>query len=133
MSALEKLKTLREAGGPRVTIGLDDATIERLAKSHADLAAAIDRAAAALPALRESFPDVLALDEIAQCRAVLADFVNFYQDDAVNPYVAIAAQGPWIVTLKGAVVYDAGGYGMLGAGHAPAAVIEAMSRPHVMA
>ena len=133
MSALEKLKTLREAGGPRVTIGLDDATIERLAKSHADLAAAIDRAAAALPALRESFSDILALDEIAQCRAVLADFVNFYQDDAVNPYVAIAAQGPWIVTLKGAVVYDAGGYGMLGAGHAPAAVIEAMSRPHVMA
>src|SRR5690242_12916018 len=119
MTAIEKLKTLREAGGPRVTIGLDDATIERMAASHAELATAIDRAVALLPALRAEFADILALDEIAQCRAVLSDFVNFYPDDAVNPYVAIAAAGPWIVTLKGAVVYDAGGYGMLGMGHAP--------------
>jgi hypothetical protein len=27
---------------------------------------------------------------------------------------------PWVVTLKGAVIHDSGGYGMLGAGHAPA-------------
>lgn len=133
MTAIGKLKTLRDAGGPRVTIGLDDATIERFAASHPELATAIDRAAAALPALRADFADILALDEIAQCRAVLADFVNFYQDDAVNPYVALAAAGPWIVTLKGAVVYDAGGYGMLGMGHAPEGVLAAMARPHVMA
>jgi len=37
------------------------------------------------------------------------------------------------VTLKGAVVYDCGGYGMLGLGHAPQAVLDAMNKPHVMA
>ena len=45
--------------------------------------------------------------------------VNFYPEDAVNPYVALAARGPWIVTSKGAVLHDSGGYGMLGLGHAP--------------
>jgi acetylornithine/succinyldiaminopimelate/putrescine aminotransferase len=133
MNAIDKLKALREAGGPRVTVGLDQATIKKFAAGHASLRTAIDQAHAMLPALRTEFADILALDETAQCRAVLADFVNFYQDDAVNPYVAIAASGPWIVTLKGAVVYDAGGYGMLGLGHSPANVIEAMARPHVMA
>src|SRR5690606_16838269 len=54
-------------------------------------------------------------------------------DDVVNPYVPLAARGPWIVTLKGAVVHDNGGYGMLGHGHAPQAVLDAMNQPHVMA
>ena len=51
----------------------------------------------------------------------------------VNPYVALAARGPWIITLKGAVVHDSGGYGMLGLGHTPKAVLEAMAKPQVMA
>src|SRR5690606_24666696 len=62
-----------------------------------------------------------------------AGFVNFYPQDGVNPYVALAARGPWIVTLKGAVLYDTGGYGMLGFGHAPAKVLEAMSKPQALA
>lgn len=76
---------------------------------------------------------MLDLDEDAQVRAVQAGFVNFYPQDGVNPYVALAARGPWLVTLKGAVVYDTGGYGMLGFGHTPAAVLDAMARPQVMA
>jgi 4-aminobutyrate aminotransferase-like enzyme len=65
---------------------------------------------------------------------VHAGYVNFYADDAVNPYVALAARGPWVVTLKGAVLHDSGGYGMLGFGHTPCRpVIEAMARPQVMA
>jgi 4-aminobutyrate aminotransferase-like enzyme len=32
-----------------------------------------------------------------------------------------------VVTLKGAVLYDAGGYGMLGFGHTPDAVLAAMA------
>jgi acetylornithine/succinyldiaminopimelate/putrescine aminotransferase len=51
----------------------------------------------------------------------------------VNPYVALAARGPWVITLKGAVVHDSGGYGMLGFGHTPKAVLEALARPQVMA
>ena len=54
-------------------------------------------------------------------------------DDAINPYLPAAARGPWIVTLKGAVLHDNGGYGMLGFGHNPPAIIDAMSRPQVMA
>src|SRR5690606_2257698 len=56
-----------------------------------------------------------------------------YPQDGVNPYVALAARGPWIVTLKGAVLYDTGGYGMLGFGHAPEKVIEAMAKPQALA
>src|SRR5690606_16885682 len=66
-------------------------------------------------------------------RVVQAGFVNFYPQDGVNPYVALAARGPWIVTLKGAVLYDTGGYGMLGFGHAPEKVIEAMAKPQALA
>jgi acetylornithine/succinyldiaminopimelate/putrescine aminotransferase len=60
-------------------------------------------------------------------------FINFYQQDAVNPYVALAARGPWIVTLKGAVLYDTGGYGMLGFGHAPQDILDAMAKPQALA
>jgi acetylornithine/succinyldiaminopimelate/putrescine aminotransferase len=61
------------------------------------------------------------------------DFVNFYAPATVNPYVAMAAKGPWIVTSHGAIVHDNGGYGMLGAGHGPSTVIDAMSQNWVMA
>ncbi|MEO8162015.1 MAG: aminotransferase class III-fold pyridoxal phosphate-dependent enzyme, partial [Arenimonas sp.] len=57
----------------------------------------------------------------------------FYPDDAVNPYVALSARGPWVVTLKGAVLHDSGGYGMLGFGHSPPAALDAMAKPQVMA
>jgi hypothetical protein len=30
---------------------------------------------------------------------------------ALMPYIPLAARGPWIVTLHGAVVHDNGGYG----------------------
>jgi acetylornithine/succinyldiaminopimelate/putrescine aminotransferase len=73
------------------------------------------------------------MDEADQIAAAQADFVNFYPEDGVNPYVALAARGPWIVTLKGAVVYDVGGYGMLGFGHTPKAVMQALARPQAMA
>jgi acetylornithine/succinyldiaminopimelate/putrescine aminotransferase len=52
---------------------------------------------------------------------------------SVNPYVPLAAAGPWIVTTHGAVIHDSGGYGMLGLGHMPESVQAAMNRPCVMA
>ncbi|NDF34148.1 MAG: lysine 6-aminotransferase, partial [Euryarchaeota archaeon] len=61
------------------------------------------------------------------------NFVNFYAPATINPYVAVAAKGPWIVTSHGAVVHDNGGYGMLGGGHGPEDIIDAMSKNHVMA
>ena len=132
-NAIALLAPLRARAGARRTPGLDDAVIERFAASHPELQAAIEAAAAEFPRVAAEFGDLLDLAEDAQTQAVQAGYVNFCPDDAVNPYVALAARGPWVVTLKGAVLHDSGGYGMLGFGHAPAAVIEAMSRPQVMA
>lgn len=134
MNALvTKLKEMRDFGGKIRTPGLTDTQIERASERYPELAEAIDAAYAAHLALRSSMADVLRLDESEQIREVQADFVNFYPEDGVNPYVALSARGPWVITLKGAVVYDAGGYGMLGFGHTPKAVLEAIGRPQVMA
>src|SRR5690606_561186 len=133
MSVTDRLSPLRAHAGTRRTPGLDDATIERFAAGHPELTAAIEAAAAEYARIRTDHPDLLDLDEDEQVRLTQAGFVNFYPQDGVNPYVALAARGPWIVTLKGAVLYDTGGYGMLGFGHAPQPVIDAMARPQAMA
>ncbi|KGM56010.1 lysine 6-aminotransferase [Lysobacter daejeonensis GH1-9] len=133
MTILDHLAPLRAHGGARRTTGLDDATVLRFGASHPELAEAIEAAAAEYARVKADVADLLDLDEEAQIRALQAGYVNFYADDAVNPYVALTARGPWVVTLKGAVLHDSGGYGMLGFGHAPKAVIEAMAKPQAMA
>jgi acetylornithine/succinyldiaminopimelate/putrescine aminotransferase len=134
MNALvTKLREMRDFGGALRTKGLGDAEIERASTEHPDLGEAIEAAYAAHLALRSNMSDLLRMDEADQIAAAQADFVNFYPEDGVNPYVALAARGPWIVTLKGAVVYDVGGYGMLGFGHTPKAVMQALARPQAMA
>ena len=130
---LQHLRTMRRHGGAARTTGLEDDVIRDFLAASPELGLAIDEAWLQFEALRRSRPELLALEEAAQVAAVQDGIVNFYAKDAVNPYVAAAAKGPWIVTFKGAVVYDCGGYGMLGLGHAPDAVLEAMNRPHVMA
>lgn len=133
MTLLDILAPLRAHGGARRTVGLDDATLLRFAATHPSLVEAVNAAATEYAAIRDDFADLLDLDEDAQIQAVQAGFVNFYSQDTVNPYIALAARGPWVVTLKGAVLHDSGGYGMLGFGHAPAEVIAAMARPQAMA
>lgn len=133
MSILDTLTPLRSRSGAVRTQGLDDATLLRLSAEYPDLLTAAQRAAAAYPALAAEFPELMDADEQAQIDATQAGFVNFYPDDAINPYVAIAACGPWVITLKGRVLHDSGGYGMLGFGHTPQPVIDAMAKPQVMA
>jgi acetylornithine/succinyldiaminopimelate/putrescine aminotransferase len=130
---IELLAPLRRHAGQLRTVGLDDATVLRLAERFPELVAAVQAAVAQHALVQVEFPEILDLDEQAQIDQVQAGFVNFYAEDAVNPYVAIAARGPWLVTLKGRVVHDSGGYGMLGFGHTPANVLETMARPQVMA
>ena len=132
-SALGRLQEMRDHGGPAETRGLTDDIILEFLEDRQDLATAIDRGYDAFLALRESHADFLALGEREQILESQHGLTNFYRPEGVNPYVAVAAAGPWIVTLKGAVVYDCGGYGMLGLGHAPVAVLDAMNKPHVMA
>jgi acetylornithine/succinyldiaminopimelate/putrescine aminotransferase len=133
MGVIDQLRELREFGGKPRTTGLDDATIERMAATDPLLGQAIAEAVARHRELRADLGDFLKLDEAEQLAHALADFVNFYPDDAINPYVPASARGPWIVTLKGAVVHDNGGYGMLGFGHNNAAIDAALARPQVMA
>ena len=59
--------------------------------------------------------------------------MNFYNKDTIVPYSSISAKGPWIVTSTGAILYDVGGYGMLGFGHSPRWALDILSKPHVMA
>jgi len=133
MTLIQTLSELRAQPGAVRTRGLSDELLLSLAPAFPDLVEAVHAARAQFDAVRVEFPEILAMDEDAQCATIQAGFVNFYAGDAVNPYVALAARGPWVITLKGAVLHDSGGYGMLGFGHTPAAVLEAMARPQAMA
>jgi acetylornithine/succinyldiaminopimelate/putrescine aminotransferase len=133
MSIIERLHEMRNFGGKALTTGLPDDVILRFAERDERLCEAIDVAYDEFRQWCEQWPDLLALDEESQIREIQSDFVNFYADDAINPYVGLNGRGPWLITLKGAVLYDSGGYGMLGFGHNPTAIIEAMNQPHLMA
>jgi len=133
MDVIGLLRELRDFGGSPRTRGLPDDVIVRFAATDPLLVRAIEEAVAYHRALREDMADLLRLDEAEQIKRVQAGLVNFYPDDGVNPYLPASARGPWVVTLKGAVLHDDGGYGMLGFGHNPEHVLEAMSRPQVMA
>ncbi len=133
-SQLNKLAAMRAFGGAALTTGLTaDVIQDFLDDGYAELSVAIDRAYERFIELKKSHADFLAHDEADQINLAQSNLTNFYAADAVNPYVALAADGPWIVSLKGAVIYDCGGYGMLGLGHAPEVVHKAMNQTHVMA
>ena len=131
--ALQQLRELQDHGGERQTVGLASEVIEHFLTSDPRLGEAIEAAHANHLRLREEWGELLAADESALVAALQEDYVNFYTPETVNPYVPLAARGPWIVTTHGAVIHDNGGYGMLGVGHAPGHVLAAMSEPHVMA
>jgi acetylornithine/succinyldiaminopimelate/putrescine aminotransferase len=133
MSIIERLHEMRNQGGEALTRGLPDDVIMQFAERDPRLGEAVDVAYSEFQFLCEERSDLLALDEISQIREIQSDYVNFYADDAVNPYVGLAGRGPWLVTLKGAILYDTGGYGMLGFGHNPVAVMDAINQPHLMA
>lgn len=133
MGVIDQLRELRDFGGKPRTTGLDDTSIERMAASDPLLGQAVAEAVARHRELRADLADFLKLDESEQLAQAQAGLTNFYPDDAINPYLPAAARGPWIVTLKGAVVHDNGGYGMLGFGHNNPAILEALARPQVMA
>ena len=130
---LGALSELRQHANNARTTGLSDESLIRLAPKHPELVAAVTAARDEFETVRKEFPDLLAMDENAQRDVIQEAFVNFYAADAVNPYVALAARGSWIVTLKGAVLHDSGGYGMLGFGHTPDKVMAALAKPQVMA
>ena len=133
MKMLDKLNAMRAHGGAVQTFGLDEETVLKFAQLDERLGQAVDAAYTDFLALLEEEPDLMALPEKELAAAVQDGFVNFYPVDAINPYVALAARGPWIISSRGAVLFECGGYGMLGFGHVPEEVLKAMNKPHTMA
>ncbi len=131
--SLDRLQEMRDYGGAALTSGLSDQNILDFLSRDPLLVTAIDNAYCYFQDLQKTHTDLLKLDEHEQMVRVQKGFTNFYPTDAINPYVTAGAKGPWIITLKGAVVYECGGYGMLGFGHAPDKVLAAMNQQHVMA
>ncbi len=129
---LHGLAELRDFCGPRTTEGISDSRLAHFADND-DLTLAIEEAVAMHRSLRPQWSEALAGSEQDLAQQVQAGYLNFYTPETVNPFVALAARGPWIVTSHGAVIHDNGGYGMLGLGHAPRAVLDAMAKPWVMA
>ncbi len=133
MTILDQLEMLRAHGGEARTTGLPDEMITRFAARDPKLGEAVEAAVVAFEQLRKEAPEFLELGEAEQIAEAQDGFINFYATDAVNPYVSLAGRGPWLVTVKGAVLFDCGGYGMLGFGHSPEQVLQALEGDHVMA
>jgi len=124
------LEQMRNASGAPETVGLPDDVIARFVERDNTLTQAIEEASVKQKQLSDTD---LMMNESELVEKLQNDFVNFYAPATVNPYVAIAGRGPWIVTSHGAVLHDNGGYGMLGGGHGPSEIISVMSENHVMA
>jgi acetylornithine/succinyldiaminopimelate/putrescine aminotransferase len=134
MDHTQKLKQISSSNSqPKDTIGLPESIIRTFLSRDPQLGVAIDAAFAAHQELKREFPEFFTMAETEQIKALQHGFLNFYDFYAVNPFVPIAAKGPWIVTSFGAVVHDSGGYGMLGFGHNPDAIHQALAKPYVMA
>lgn len=133
MEFLKKLKDLRSDHKVIDTKGIEDSYIEEFIEKDSRLAQVIDEAYEFYQEAKNDYADILRHDESVQIEEIQRDYLNFYEEENVNPYVALAARGPWIVTTCGAVIYDAGGYGMLGFGHSPQKMLDLLAKPQAMA
>ena len=138
---LEHLWAIRDLsnGSSAQTTGLSDDVIKRFlfktdGGEHSKLMHAIEEAVVTFDRLVAEFGiEYMAQDEATLVSSVQSDYINFYSAATINPYVAIAARGPWIITSEGAGLHDNGGYGMLGSGHGPDEILDSMSKNWVMA
>jgi len=130
---LNRLNEMRATGGKAITVGINDETLKEFLTHDLDLQNAIHHGFSNFQSLKLKQPALIEASEKKQISITQESIVNFYAKDMVNPYVAISAAGPWIITVKGAVIYDCGGYGMLGLGHTPDIALDAMNQRHVMA
>jgi len=132
--ALKILHRIREHVGVIDTPGLTDDEILAFLEHDTSLAKAIEEGGKRFEQLCDEFGNAYKNSNETDLIVQLQEgFVNFYNPATVNPYVAMAARGPWVITSHGAVVHDNGGYGMLGAGHGPQEIIESMADNWVMA
>jgi len=132
-SELSKLEHIRNNSGHARTVGLPDEVIKSCFEQFPELKEAVNQAFDSYEKLVTEFGNEISKPEEDLITSLQKDYVNFYPGPCINPYVALSAKGPWIVTSHGAILHDSGGYGMLGMGHGPNDVIEAMKQNWVMA
>ena len=104
---LAVLHRIRSVVGRIDTPGLSDEEIVSFLDADPLLQMAIEEAAHRHEHMAQEFPTMyLGSDETELIHELQDGFVNFYNPATVNPYVALAARGPWIITSHGAVVHD---------------------------
>ena len=131
---LDILSSLRSYVGQIETPGLNDEEVLAFCEHDPKLLEAIHEAEIMFSWFKNEFgPRYKGSNEVDLIEYLQDGFVNFYNPATINPYIAIAARGPWVITSHGAVIHDNGGYGMLGGGHGPREVLNAMSQNWVMA
>ena len=128
---MDLLNEMRAESGAKLTPGLPDQIIETFLGKDISMALAINNAHKAWQGLDKA--ETYGQDEKDVIAGIVQGWCHLYPECTRNPYVPLAAKGPWIVTMHGSVLHDNGGYGMLGFGHSPDAVIAAMSEDLVMA
>ena len=128
MVQLDTLRTLRQPENVfRSTTGVRKGLLKKF-ESDPDFQTAVKQALEVVPNL----PPVRE-PESTRAKKVQNGMVALYDTATINPYIPMAARGPWLITDTGAVVYDAGGYGMLGFGHSPQFLLDQMAKPFVQA
>ncbi len=130
---MKELGKIRSEVGQALTKGLADSVIAKFVAEDKNLERAITEAVEAWSKLSQEEKAELKKPEGEVICALQAGILNFYAAHGVNPYLPIAAQGPWIVTAYGSVIYEVGGYGMLGWGHNPDFVSSVLSAKQIMA
>lgn len=118
--------------GKRQTVGLSAKDLN-LFSDDSELGTAVVLAHQRQEEILSRYPDWNRLSEVEIIREIGEGYVNFYATETVSPFVACHAEGPWLVTLHGAVLFDCGGYGMLGLGHNPHTVLHVLEKKQVMA
>ncbi|CAD7944697.1 unnamed protein product [Amoebophrya sp. A25] len=128
---MDLLQEMKRAAGPRLTVGLPISYIEKFLIEDHTLSVAIQKAYNMWKGLEPAATYKKSEGQLIQ--EIQVGWCHLYPEDTRNPYIPLAAKGPWIVTMHGAVLHDNGGYGMLGFGHSPEPVMKAMSEDNVMA
>ena len=100
MDIIKKLLAMREKVVGGHTVGLPDETLRACAAKSPELERAVEQAYNEQTKLINEFPHLAKLTEPMLILALHNGYVNFYPEDQSNPYVPVAAAGPWIVARQ---------------------------------
>jgi aldehyde dehydrogenase (NAD+) len=112
---------------------LSKETVEFFLGFDQNLKIALNEASDKYQKLKNEYPELVNYSEKDLINYLRENILNFYPLSSASPYVPLAAKGPWIITFHGGVIYDTGGYGMIGLGHNPDVVLESIGKEQVMA